>query len=82
MEKDKNGNIYENIGNIRITVINKATRSSQKDWANCNTLRFQAYKGEDNNALHLGAEIPLENDETIIELIEALCKIYRQQISK
>lgn len=77
MNNDKNGNPYEDVGNIRVTIVDKSTRNPEKDWAGSDTLRFQAYKGGESNALHLGAEIPLENNETIIEIIEALCKLYR-----
>ncbi|MBL7837498.1 MAG: hypothetical protein JNM67_08280 [Bacteroidetes bacterium] len=79
MQQDKNKNIYEEVGNIRVTFIDKDTRSPDKDWSGKDTLRFQAYKGADTNALHLGAEIPLDSNETIIELIEALCRLYRHR---
>ena len=79
MQQDKNKNIYEEIGNIRVTFIDKNTRNPDKDWSGKDTLRFQAYKGEETLALHLGAEIPLDSNETIIEIIEALCRLYRQR---
>ena len=82
MKKDKNGNAYQDIGNIRITLVDKSTRKSDKNWSGKDTLRFQSYKDEDNSSLHLGAEIPLENNKTIIELIEVLCKLYAQNLDK
>lgn len=78
MNADKNGNVYAEIGNIRITLVDNKNRNPDKDWAGKDTLRFQAYKGENTSALHLGAEIPLDSKETIVEVIEALCKLYKQ----
>jgi hypothetical protein len=79
MEQDKNGNPYEEVENIRITFVDKNTRNPEKDWSGDDTLRFQAYKGEDSYALYLGAEIPLSSNETIIEIIESLCRLYRHR---
>lgn len=77
MSKDGNGNLYENVGNIRVTYKKQSDRDESKDWSETDVLSFRAYKGSDTDGLHMGAELTLKNDETILELIEALCRLYR-----
>ena len=77
MTKDSSNNIYENVGNIRITYKQQSNRNAEKDWADTDVLSFRAYKNEDTDALHMGAELTLKNRETFLELIEALCRLYR-----
>lgn len=77
MQKDSSDNIYENVGNIRITYKQQSNRDAEKDWAETDVLSFRAYKNADTDALHMGAELTLKNKETILELIEALCRLYR-----
>ena len=77
--RDKRGNIYEVIQNIRITYIKSQSRDLDKNWADCDVLRIQSYKEPETNlSLHAGAEIPLENNETILDLIETLCRLYKK----
>jgi len=80
MAKDSSDNIYENIGNIRITYKKKSNRETDKDWADGDVLSFRAYKNADTDALHMGAELKLKDRETIIELIEALCRLYKTTV--
>lgn len=77
MTKDSSNNIYENVGNMRITYKQQSNRNTEKDWADTDVLSFRAYKNADTDALHMGAELTLKNKETILELIEALCRLYR-----
>ena len=77
MQKDSSDNIYENVGNIRITYKQQSNRDAEKDWAETDVLSFRAYKNADTDALHMCAELTLKNKETILELIEALCRLYR-----
>ncbi len=77
MQKDSSDNIYENVGNIRITYKQQSNRDAEKDWAETDVLSFRAYKNADTDSLHMGAELTLKNKETILELIEALCRLYR-----
>ena len=77
MTKNSSNNIYENVGNIRITYKQQSNRNAEKDWADTDVLSFRAYKNADTDALHMGAELTLKNRETILELIEALCRLYR-----
>jgi hypothetical protein len=71
MQQDNNGNNFENIGNIRITY------KKQTDTGN-DILSFRAYKDAETNSLHLGAELVLESQEKFIELIETLCRLYKE----
>jgi|ADurb_Gel_01_Slu_FD_contig_21_635172_length_667_multi_3_in_0_out_0_2 hypothetical protein len=77
MKQDGNGNIFEDVANIRITYKKQSNRTADKDWAETDVLSFRAYKNADTDALHMGAEVTLKNKETILELIEALCRLYR-----
>jgi hypothetical protein len=77
MTKDSSNNIYENVSNIRITYKQQSNRVAEKDWAETDVLSFRAYKNADTDALHMGAELTLKSKETILELIEALCRLYR-----
>lgn len=77
MKTDSSGNIYEDVANIRVTYKRQSNRTADKDWADTDVLSFRAYKNSDTDSLHMGAELTLKNRETILELIEALCKLYR-----
>jgi hypothetical protein len=77
MRTDGSGNIYEDVANIRVTYKRQSNRTADKDWADTDVLSFRAYKNSNTDALHMGAELTLKNRETILELIEALCKLYR-----
>jgi hypothetical protein len=77
METDSNGNIFENVANIRITYKKRSNRTADKDWSETDVLSFRAYKNEDTDSLHMGAEVTLKSKETILELIESLCRLYR-----
>jgi len=79
MKKDSKGNSYEEVENIRITYVESKNRAESKDWAENDVIRFQAYKGGDTKSLHIGAEIPIEGPTTLIEIIEALCKIFKEK---
>jgi hypothetical protein len=77
MKTDGSGNIYEDVANIRVTYKRQSNRTAEKDWSDTDVLSFRAYKNSDTDSLHMGAELTLKNRETILELIEALCKLYR-----
>lgn len=77
MGTDSSGNNYEDVGNIRVTYKKQSNRSADKDWSDTDVLSFRAYKNSNSDALHMGAELTLQNRETILELIEALCRLYR-----
>lgn len=77
IEKDKNGNPYIIIQNIRVSLIKKETRNNETDWTTGTTIRFQSYKNNENSSLNPGAEINLENN-TILKIIEALCILNEQ----
>ena len=77
MEADKNGNLFVEIGNIRMTYVDKKNRQTSKNWSGSDTIRFSAYRNATTNSLHKGAEVPIKSKDEIIELIEALCVLYK-----
>lgn len=77
MGTDSKGNIYEDVANIRVTYKKQSNRTADKDWSDTDVLSLRAYKNSNSDSLHMGAELTLQNRETIIELIEALCRLYR-----
>lgn len=79
--KDSKGNQFESVSNVRITYVSQRSRLNANDWSNGDVLRIQAYRGEENDSLHIGPEINLNSPNTILELIEALCRIYRAESS-
>ena len=76
-ERDKKGNYYVVIDNVRITYVDKNTRQESKNWSSSDTIRFSAYKSAKNDSLHIGAEIPIKSRDEIINLIEGLCVLYK-----
>lgn len=75
-KKDSSGHQYLDIENIRVTFIPAEDRKPNKDWADSDVIRIQAYKGEKDNALHMGAEIPIKSPEVFGKCIAAICQIY------
>lgn len=68
--KDSKGNQYVNVNNARITLVKN--RAATKDWAGTTVLRFQAYR---NGGLHMGAEIPIETDRDVIDLMRSIAEL-------
>ena len=75
MPQDSTGNQFENVSNVRLTYVSRGSRSAGMDWSAGDVLRIQAYK--DNGGLYMGPEVDLRDPATILELIEALCRLYR-----
>ena len=73
-KKDSKGNLYIEVGNLRISYIKQKNRSSLKDWPSADVIRIQAYRGE-GKSLHQGAEYPVENEKSIYNLFEAFSKL-------
>jgi hypothetical protein len=63
-QTDSAGNEYFDVGNIRVTCI-------EKTWGESSGLRIQAYKGE-GNKLHRGAELLVPDEATAYKLISAI----------
>lgn len=76
---DKNGNVYIEVENIRISYIEQKNRSNLKDWPNANVLRIQAYRGSTSKALHKGAEYPVCDNKSINSLFEAISKLMKEK---
>jgi len=74
---DGNGNLFEKVANIRITYKKQSNINAEKNWAETDVLSFRSYKNEDTDSLNMGPELTLKNKDTILELIEALCRLYR-----
>lgn len=72
--KDSKGNIYIEVGNLRITYVEQKNRSSLKDWPSADVIRIQAYRNS-SKALHKGAEYPVENEKSVYNLFEAFSKL-------
>ena len=77
MEIDSKGNQYEEVSNIRITYVSQQSRTEINNWSEGDVLRIQAYRNLEEKSLHIGPEIDLRSRSTILELIEALCRLYR-----
>ena len=78
IETDAKNQPYFNVSNIRITFVPSSTRDPDKLWENTDMIRFNAYKGDGTNALHRGAEIPIDSPARLIEIIEAICAVYAE----
>ena len=79
IKQDNKGNNYINLNNLRITYVRQETRDPDRDWAGADMIRIQAYTGN-GSQLHRGAEIPVTDVSTFIELIESLTRLYRARI--
>ena len=77
MKIDGKGNRYNEIKNQRISYIKSGNRKPDKDWPGVDVIRIQAYKGGNTNSLHLGAEMPIEKKEDIIDVIRELLEIHK-----
>ncbi len=77
LEKDGPGHYFVDVGNVRLTYIPAKDRSGGADWSGQDVLRFQAYRDGSTRALHLGAELPIADPATFLELVEGLCLLYR-----
>lgn len=78
MKTDDAGNLYDDVSNVRITYVPSGKRADAKNWAGQDVIRLQAYKTDpqQSQALHMGAELPIESTEVFIDLISTLCGVY------
>ena len=78
IKEDSSGNPYVDAGNIRITYVPQGSRAANLDWAGSDIVRVQAYKGDpaQSQALHLGAEFPIKDDLSVVELVAGICTVY------
>jgi hypothetical protein len=79
IQKDNKGNSFVEIGSIRLTYVDKSTRQSSKNWSDSDTIRISAYKNDFDNSLHMGAEIPINTNDEILDLIQALCILHKDK---
>jgi len=66
------------IGNIRVTFVAAVERPEARNWADTDVLRVQAYRDSESDALHKGAEFPVDTPEAMFELISGLCTVYNE----
>ena len=76
MERDDRGQYYVRVGNLRITYIQANKRLADLNWSDSDVIRVQSYKNSTDNSLHAGAEFPVRSSDSLVELIEAMCKVY------
>lgn len=78
MQTDGSGQLYKDVGNIRVTYISSQARDQSKNWSGQDVIRVNAYKTDPSvsQALHPGAELPIADAATFISLISALCAVY------
>ncbi len=79
IQKDGKGNSFVKVENIRITYVPVTNRQDTKDWSGYNVLRFQAYRSATDDSLYQGAELPISSSEVFIDLISALCTLYKEK---
>ena len=75
IQTDSKGNVYIEVGNLRISYIEQKNRSNTKDWPGADVLRIQAYRDSNSKALHQGAEYPVYNEKDIYKLFRAISKL-------
>ncbi len=66
------------VGNIRVTYVPATDRTEMQNWAGSDVLRVQAYRDSESDALHKGAEFPVNTPEAFVDLISGLCSVYNE----
>lgn len=51
-------------------------RRPEADWAGSDVLRIPAYRGSDSRSLFMGAELPVQSPEVMVDMVAALCAVY------
>jgi len=78
MATDNADHYFERVGNLRITYVPAKRRPEDKDWTGgSDVIRVQAYRDDHTDALHRGGEFPVGVAAEFVELIEALCRVYK-----
>lgn len=79
IKKDSKGNLYVEMENIRLTYVQRESRPSEKDWPGKDVIRIQAKRGK-GDSLHRGAELPVENQKSMINVVETILLLYKSTI--
>ncbi len=82
LQTDGAGHLYAEVENIRITYIPAKDRAPGKDWAGSDVLRIQSYRGADDHALNMGAEVPIASPAMLGELVAAISQLYIEGITE
>lgn len=76
LHKDSTGNFYCEVGNLRVTYVPSASRSTAKNWAGQDVIRFQTYGSGETAKLYPGPELPVASEDTLGDLVSALTKVF------
>ena len=76
LKTDGSGHLYAEVENIRITYVPASDRKPEADWAGSDVLRIQAYRGSHSKSLFMGAELPVQSPEVMVDMVAALCAVY------
>ncbi|MDD4616572.1 MAG: hypothetical protein PHW76_05580 [Alphaproteobacteria bacterium] len=72
IQQDGKGNEYVRVENIRITYLPACSWDPSSPG-----LRIQAYRDNQTDALHQGAEIPIKNQQTALDVIAAIASLIK-----
>jgi hypothetical protein len=75
MQVDRNTSPYESIEHVRITYLGNDTGEQPKEWSKGDKLHIHLLN-EEQEPLGDGIDIPLQNRDSLPEIINALCRIY------
>lgn len=78
LKRDASDHSFMEVENIRITYVPAKDRDAAKSWAGADVLRVQAYRGSEDQSLHMGAELPIPDSQTFVDLVSALCTVYNE----
>jgi hypothetical protein len=73
--RDGAGNEYIEVDNVRITYVPADRRDAAKNWAGQDVVRIQARRDDGTNALHMGAEFPVDGPAAGLRFIEAFARL-------
>lgn len=74
--RDSRNHVYVEVENCRLTFVPAADRAESKNWAGSDVIRIQARRGDDSDALHRGAELPVGDSNAVLNLVAAICRLY------
>jgi hypothetical protein len=78
--KDCRHQNFENVGPVRLTYVKGENRPKGRNWAGKDVIRIQAYVDLTvSEALHRGAEIPVDGPAGALDLIASLSKLCRRE---
>lgn len=82
VNRDSSGHLFADTGGVRVTFVPSAGRESTSDWVGSDVIRVQAYRGQDSQSLHMGAEIPIRTPAEFGDLVATMCQVYIEAMSQ